>query len=54
MSRFGGPSRFIEANPWLQEVLLGRIFNPWNMVAYWFGIALALPLQLALERTGGR
>lgn len=25
MSRFAGPSRFIEANPWLQEVLLAGI-----------------------------
>lgn len=25
MNRFGGPSRFIEANPWLQEVLLAVI-----------------------------
>lgn len=22
MSRFGGPSRYIEANPWLQDVML--------------------------------
>lgn len=35
-------------------LLLGRIFNPWNIAAYWLGIALALPLHLALGRTGGK
>lgn len=33
-------------------LLLGRIFNPWNIAAYWLGVALALPLQLALGRVG--
>lgn len=32
-------------------LLLGRIFNPWNVVAYWLGIALALPLQRMLGRS---
>lgn len=27
-------------------LLLGRIFNPWNVAAYWLGIALALPLHV--------
>lgn len=31
-------------------LLLGRIFNPWNIVAYWLGIALVLPLHLAIGR----
>ncbi|WP_231711325.1 ribosomal maturation YjgA family protein [Xanthobacter dioxanivorans] len=31
-------------------LLLGRIFNPWNIVAYWLGVALALPLHLAIRR----
>lgn len=26
-------------------LLFGRIFNPWNVAAYWLGIALALPLH---------
>lgn len=30
-------------------LLLGRIFNPWNLVAYGLGMALALPLHLWLR-----
>lgn len=33
-------------------LLLGRIFNPWNVAAYWLGIALAVPLHLVLGRPG--
>lgn len=35
-------------------LLLGRIFNPWNIVAYWLGIALAVPLHLAQGRSRRR
>jgi hypothetical protein len=31
-------------------LLLGRIINPWNIAAYWLGVALALPLHRALGR----
>lgn len=27
-------------------LLLGRVFNPWNVIAYWLGIALAWPLHV--------
>lgn len=30
-------------------LLLGRIFSPWNLVAYGLGMALALPLHLWLR-----
>jgi uncharacterized membrane protein YoaT (DUF817 family) len=30
-------------------LLLGRVFNPWNIVAYWTGIAAATLLHLALR-----
>jgi hypothetical protein len=32
-------------------LLLGRVFSPWNILAYWVGIAAALPLRAALLRT---
>ncbi|WP_237346299.1 ribosomal maturation YjgA family protein [Xanthobacter agilis] len=35
-------------------LLLGRIFNPWNIVAYGLGIALALPLHVLIRNTRGR
>lgn len=31
-------------------LLLGRIFNPWNILAYWLGIAMAMPLHLLIRR----
>ncbi|MFG1378466.1 DUF2809 domain-containing protein [Xanthobacter autotrophicus] len=31
-------------------LLLGRIFNPWNIVAYWLGIVLALPLHFWIRK----
>jgi hypothetical protein len=35
-------------------LLLGRVFNPWNVVAYWVGILAGLPLnRLWYRQTDG-
>lgn len=35
-------------------LLLGRVFNPWNVVAYWLGVALALPLHWIIRQSRER
>ena len=32
-------------------LLLGRVFSLWNVLAYWVGIAAAMPVHAALLRT---
>lgn len=33
-------------------LLLGRVFSPWNVLAYWLGIAAATPLHAAFFGAG--
>ena len=35
-------------------LLLGRVFSPWNVLAYWIGIAAAMPVHLNFVRVDAR